>query len=373
MNRRFAFLLALLFPFALAGCPTGGNLGGDDDDSATGDDDDATPPPDDDDATGDDDDDATADDDDATGDDDDATPPEVTIAETFPADAATGIFVGEGLWVEFSGETEADITLATAAGDAHEGNQVWISPTRLALDPTGPLLHSTDYVATVTWGAAGSQTFGFTTSDEGSVPFEQDLVGNTYAFDINSGTILSPQGGEQFLDQLNSALLMTVTAQTDTTIGFRGALALADSDPPEQDFCAETVEFDDPPPIWADPTFQAGPADVPQSFDIPNVGPVDLTFRQMEVSGTFASTNATDVDQIIGGSVYTVVDIRDAGLGIPCAQIGLFVPGIVCQSCPHEPAVDECVIIWATGLTADIVPDLSLLEWAEADFDPTCG
>ena len=372
MTQRFAFLLALLFPFALAGCPTGGNLGGDDDDSGVdGDDDDATPPPDDDDATSDDDD-ATADDDDATGDDDDATAADVTVVETFPADGATGIFVGESLWVEFSGETDAEIALLTAAGEGHAGNGVWLSPTRLAFDPAGPMLHETDYVATVTWGATGSQTFAFTTSDEGSVPFDEDLVGNTYAFDITSGTILSPQGGEQFLDQLNSALLMTVTAQADTTIGFRGALALADSDPPEQDFCAETVEFDDPPPIWADPNFQAGPADVPQTFDVPNIGAVNLTFRQMEVSGTFSSTDGSAVDEIVGGSVYTVVDIRDAGLGLPCSQIGLFVPGIVCQPCPHDLAANECVIIWATGLTADLVPGLSLLEWTAADFDPSC-
>ncbi len=76
--RPIATLLALLFPLALAGCPSIRPVPGDDDDDDSAVDDDDTV--DDDDATADDDDsaadddDATSDDDDATADDDDATP-----------------------------------------------------------------------------------------------------------------------------------------------------------------------------------------------------------------------------------------------------------------------------------------------------------
>ncbi len=77
MPRSLALLLALLFPVALAGCPT--STPADDDDSGAADDDD---------------DDAADDDDDAACDDDDATPQDDCTLEPCAATADTGVVGG---------------------------------------------------------------------------------------------------------------------------------------------------------------------------------------------------------------------------------------------------------------------------------------
>ena len=377
MIQRLTLLLALFFAFSLFGCPQGGGSLGDDDDSAddddsgADDDDDATPT-DDDDATPTDDDDVMDDDD--TTDDDDATPEPVTILSTSPVDGAVDVFIGDPISVLFSGETDGTITVADAAGLDVPGTLTWLNATTLGFNANGLLGAETAYTATVSWGMADTADFSFTTSDVGSVPFGEDLTGKTFAFDIASGTVLSPEGGEQFLGQLNNALLMGVTEQSATGISFIGGLAADETDPPEQDFCTPSVDFsENGPAVWNDPNFSAGPADVPQTFDIPNLGALDLTFHDMQVSGTFDSSDGTEVDMIVGASVYTYVDIRDTGLGTPCSQLGIFVPGLVCQPCPQDPSANECVVIWTVGLDAELVPDLTMIPWTQADADATDG
>ncbi len=365
MLRRLILLLALSFAFVLAGCPQGGGSLGDDDDSATTDDDDATPP---------DDDDTAADDDDTAADDDDATPPPVTLVSTSPADTATDVYIGDALQAVFSGETDATITLADADGADVPGVNTWLNLTTLAFNPAGLLTTETVYTATVAWGVDDTASWSFTTSAVGGTPFEEDLTGKTFAFDITSGTVLSPEGGEQFLGQLNTALLMGVTGQTDTEISFVGGLAAEGTEPPEQDLCTPSVDFSqNGNPTWNDPNFSAGPADVPQSFDIPNLGPVDLTFHDMEISGTFASSDGVEVDSIVGASVYTYIDIRDTNFGVPCSQIGLLVPGLVCQPCPLDTSANECIVIWTVGVEADLVPDLTMVPWTQDDVDANAG
>ena len=346
MTQRLTLLLALLFAFSLFGCPQGGGgLGGDDDD-----------------------------DDDTTADDDDATPEPVTLLSTSPADGAADVFIGDPISVVFSGPTDATITLADAAGLAVPGTLTWLNMTTLGFNANGLLIAETDYTATVAWGLSDTADFSFTTTDVGSVPFGEDLTGKTFAFDITSGTVLSPEGGEQFLDQLNNALLMGVSEQTTSNISFIGGLAADNTDPPEQDFCSPSVDFsENGSPVWNDPNFSAGPADVPQTFDIPNLGALDLTFHDMQVSGTFDSSTGAEVDMIVGASVYTYVDIRDTGLGTPCSQLGIFVPGLVCQPCPLETSAIECIVIWTVGLDAELVPNLTMIPWTQADVDVTDG
>ena len=142
-----------------------------DDDDTADDDDDITPPDDD-------------DDDDATADDDDATSAPATVVDVHPDDGTTDHYVHEAVWVDFSAAAEdAEISLADADGGAVDGDPIWLSETRLALNFDG-LSFSTHYTATVTWaGGAETHSWEFDTSTVGETATEADLVGNTYAYD----------------------------------------------------------------------------------------------------------------------------------------------------------------------------------------------
>ncbi len=364
-------LLALSLSVFLIGCPTGG--GSLDDDDATGDDDDdITPPTDDDDAAGDDDD---------AADDDDTTPEIASIAAVHPEDGTLDHFVGEDLWVDFDIEPEeAEVTLADDAGTPVEGENRWLFGTRLAFDPDLNLAHGGTYTATVTWpGKAKDQTHSwtFTTSTLGDTPVEVTLVGNTYAYDLSESTVVAPTGGDALLEQFNATFLQGVTVHTDTEIAFIGALAAAESDPPVQDVCSQSVDLNEKQPaVWVDPYFLAGPADLDQTLSLPDpVGTVDITFRDVEVSGLFNSSLGDGVvDQILEGTFSAVVDVRDAGFGDACDLLKNFVAGLTCVTCPHDPASDQCVIFDLIDLEASLVDGLELITVTQEDIDanPAC-
>ena len=228
------------------------------------------------------------------------------------------------------------------------------------------------YTATVVWNDADPQThtWSFSTSDVGSEPVDADLVGNTYAYDLTSGTVVAPAGGDALLGQFNATFLQTVTAQTDTEISFLAGIAAADTAPPEQDFCSPSINLNEKQPaVWADPYFQAGPADIPQTLDIPGFGVLDVLFRDVAVSGVFASSDGSAVDLVVEGTFDATVDVRDAGLGDVCDQLGLLVPGLTCITCPHDPSSQQCIIFNLIDLQAELVPGLTLIEWSQKDVD----
>ena len=377
MIRSSLSLLALLLALGLflLGCPQGAGGLDDDDSSGADDDDDAV---DDDDAA--DDDDATDDDDITPEDDDDATPPVPEVTAVHPPNGTPDHFIHENLWVDFDVVgAEATVTLADAAGLDIPGEQVWVAETRLSFNPTAPLTYGTHYVASVTWLAGEADdvhTWEFDTSTDGDTPTGADLVGKTFAYDLNAGQVVAPLGGEQLLAQFAGVFLQGVVSQTATEIGFLAAVDTDGGEPPEQDMCLESINLDEQQATtWQDPFFEAGPADVPQTLNIPGFGILDMTFRDVVVSGLFtASTFGGDVDSITEGTFSTVIDIRDAGMGDVCAKLGLFLPGLVCLPCPHELTAEQCVFFDIIDLPAAEVPLLTLVEVTTTDIEanPDC-
>ena len=383
------FVLLLSLPLALLSCvpPSLGDDDdsgqGDDDDSVVGDDDDATPEGDDD--TGDDD----------TGDDDDVVDL-VTIVGGYPAPGSVDVFVGTVLWVDFSGPTEAAPSLATAAGTPVSGQMTWSSATRMVFTPDSSLEFSTSYTASVTW-TDGSDSMEFSTSDVGSAPVDVDMTGSTYAWDMGTGAVVSPQGGEALLGGGGDFTLLTgIMGQHPGHLDLIGSLADTEGATPAQDLCVATAELseawagddddsagddDDSAPApsggnWNDPNFSAGPANLLQRVPNPLTGAeMELTLYDSVFGGTFVASSTGSVPPaIVGGTFSAHIDMRDTGMGFPCSQMSAFLEGLTCLSCPHDPGAEECVLVWIVDVTADLVPGLTMVprSQAEIDADTTC-
>ena len=402
MSRFPHYLVSLLFclPLIVVGCVP--SL--DDDDSSVSDDDDSTP--------SDDDDSTPSDDDDSTpSDDDDDVSTDVTIVGSYPEAGATDVFVGTTLFVDFSGPTSATPTLTGPGGSTVSFSTFWPSPTRIVVTPDSPLEFSSTYAASIVW-TDGDDSMEFTTSDVGSTPVDMDLTGATYAWNVGSGAIVSPQGGEMLLGAGGDFVLLTgITAQNGSDLDLIGGLANTESTIPSQDMCVPTSELsggagaagddddsagddddsagddddsagDDDDSAgahgegnWNDPSFVAGPANLQQRVPNPISGvEMELTLYDATFSGTFvASTDGSLPPAIVGGTFSSHIDMRDIDMGpnvsFTCSELSQFMDGIACTSCPHDPTAEECVLVWVVDVTADLIPGLTMVPRSQEVID----
>ncbi len=400
MSRMLA-VLVLLLPLLMFAC--GPSLGddddssaSDDDDSVAGDDDDSTP------ADDDDDDSTPADDDDST------SAALVEIVSVYPESGATEVFVGTSIVVDFSGPTQATPSLSGPGDVAVPFATSWVSTTRMVVTPAESLDYSTTYDASVTW-TDGTDDMEFTTSDVGSVPVNQDLTGTTYAWNIGSGNVISPEGDELLLGAAGDFVLLTgVTAQSANNLGLIGGLADTSGAVLAQDLCIPTAELSEaegfvgddddsagddddsagddddsagddddsaagdlPPGNWNDPAFVAGPANLLQRVPNPLTGAaMELTLYDATFGGTFVASSAgSPPGSIAGGSFSAYVDLRDAAMGFSCVQIAQFAAGIDCIACAHDPAAQECVQLWVIDVTAELVPGVTMVPRSQETID----
>ena len=312
-----------------------------------------------------DDDDTVADDDDVAPDDDDDVPGPALVG-LHPPDGTVDHFVHEILWADFDLQAgDPTIMLVDEDGAAVDGAGMWVSNTRFTFDPTDALRYESHYVATISWSGWAERevhTWEFDTSALSDTPTDADLVGSTFAFDLNDGDVVAPAGGAALLGGFEGLMLGGVVTQTATELDLIVGIDLDGGDPPVQDLCFETIELDEQQPtVWEDPFFLAGPGDIPLSIDLGFGGPSDLLFRDAMVSGIFASsTGGGPVDTISEAALDTILDLRDAGL--TCTIASLFIDDLTCIDCPHDPSVAECVAFVIIDMPANLVPGLTLVE-----------
>ena len=367
---RLWWILSLLLLSLVVGCGDGGGTLGDDDDSAADDDDD-------DDTTGDDDDSVTDDDDDdSVGDDDDAVEVASVVA-VHPQDGTPDHYIGESLRVDFDLAAEDAVVLLTTgnddSGEVIGGEQLWLTETRLRFSPTGLLEPNTAYTAVVTW-AEGAETYswGFTTGDTGSIPVAADMVGNTYSLAVADGTVVAPAGAEDLLGQFDATFLLGVVSQSATELELLGSTA-GEGGMLDQNLCLPTFDLSEKAPtLWTDPYFAGGPTDFSQTLDIPNLGALPLTFRDLEMTGVFVSSDGVTVDEIVEATFAAYVNIQE--LGLDCSLLAGFVPGLACSACPNDPSSNQCVVFDVIDIPGFLVPDVTLVERTEQDIkdDPNC-
>lgn len=196
-------------------------------------------------------------------------------------------------------------------------------------------------------------------------PDEAVLEGKTYAIDLTQANFEDPPGiGGILGDQLTTPILLGVVAVTGVSLETIGAIGVAEADPAEQEFCAETLDFPDADYSGA-PGFQIGPADLAL-----NVAGYDITIDDLLVSGIFADDGSEFHDGVFEGYIDTrpLVPLYDptADEDAICVLVGYL--GASCVACSSDGG-EFCLHMLANEITAYEVEDLTLAPVAGADCD----
>ncbi len=320
---------------------------------------------DDDDATADDD--TTGADDDATGDDDTPADDDTTtgncpiIAETSPANGATGVFSGLEISVTWNLAPSDSVTFSLT--DEGSGSNVSGTTSMSAngrsffFDPDSALDPSWPYSFSVDWGCGAAGPISFTTGSFGEeITDPTELIGRSWSVDFASGLWVEPPGiGSLLASQVEGLeLVFSVLPQSDFSMSpgeLHLAGSLTDAGGASQDLCERSLDF-----TFGDDGIYGTADDVPAAFWNPDVvaeiGTFDmatptalLTLHEVVVTGTWSA----ELEATAGGQVVGILDTRplaalldvdgDEGalcelvvetVGVPCIQCGLPDPGPFC-------------------------------------------
>lgn len=149
--------------------------------------------------------------------------------------------------------------------------------------------------------APGLETDSETDSDPVVDTDEGPLVGKTYAIDLSTGRVVSPEGLGDLLGPFMTRLLFGVEGQGADALWTVGAMAVLDSEPVEQDLCLETVAFPEAD-FSADPAFQidaTGTATRAYFLGVP------ILLDDLRLSGTFSADGGAIEGMRIVASVET--------------------------------------------------------------------
>lgn len=270
-------------------------------------------------------------DDTATGGDDtgDSNACSTTIKSTIPAADAVNAYYRANIEFELS----APDATAQIVTDIPGSQTVSADGLRVIWVLDAPLSPSTAYSATLNY-CGGSATINFTTSELGNpVTDVAGLVGNSYVVDLGGARIVEPPGiGKVLSAYLTTDILIGVTSVSDDKIQMIGAIAVEDSNPPQQDYCDPTIAF--PEADFIDSCYFAiGPQDTTFS-----VAGYDIDIQALVLNGTISP----DGSYFDGGTLSGTIDTRPlaALLGDPkdtgaiCDLAVNF--GATCEACPAD-------------------------------------
>ena len=211
---------------------------------------------------------------------------DATIESTYPILNAADVYYRDNLKVNFSEEgIDATLTLTDSSGTQVSGSGT-TEGSQFTFTPNEPLTPSSSYRASVQYcGSEEPVVIDFTTSSFGTplTNGNSDLLGKTFAVDLESGVVLEPAGvGELLRSLLSNTFLINVFETSDSTISVLSALSYANS--LEQNFCVPTLN--DFPLIDVSQTpFFSLKADTLQL----NVAAYNTKVYDFTVEGTFAS------------------------------------------------------------------------------------
>lgn len=166
-----------------------------------------------------------------------------TIESTYPILNAADVYYRDSLKVNFSEEDiDATLTLTDSSGAEVSGTGT-VEGTQFTFTPAAPLAPSETYRASVEYcGSEEPVVIDFTTSSFGTplTNGNSDLMGKTFAVDLESGVVLEPAGvGELLRSFLSNTFLINVFETAPETISVLSALSYANS--LEQNFCVPTL------------------------------------------------------------------------------------------------------------------------------------
>ncbi|MBN2798304.1 MAG: Ig-like domain-containing protein [Deltaproteobacteria bacterium] len=281
---------------------------------------------------------------------------DISVASTFPAADATGVYYRTTVEATFS-EVDDTATMTVTGPDGEvAGTTMWIDET-LVFTPNAPLAASTSYTMNIHF-SCGDPTVSFTTSEVGTALEASALLEKTYNLDLASGRFIKPEGVGSILGQYmaDTVILLGVQGSDATTINMMGAMGVDGADPAEQDACVPTIPF----PVadfTANPYFEVGPETTTLT-----VSSYSVTIEDLFVSGAFAP----DGSYIAGATLAGIIDTRplvplvdpEGAPGTICDLAGAM--GISCEECGDgEP---YCLSIEVDSMSAAQVAGLTLVQ-----------
>ncbi|MES2644845.1 MAG: Ig-like domain-containing protein [Myxococcota bacterium] len=252
---------------------------------------------------------------------------EVTVKETVPASAATGVYYRAAVEFHLSSPDPLATVSASFAGvqsTSTDGTIVYYTP-------SAPLGQNTAYTATLA-SCAGDTEVAFTTSADGApLADESTLLNRTWSFDLAAARIVSPEGMSLVLSSVpQQPLLIGVVSIDSGTLDLIEAGSIANAETQTQDYCLATTDL--PGADFSESPYFHLTAPVATV----SVGGAPVTVSDMVITGTFAA----DGTYIAGGTLSGTLDTRGMGVlvgdeGNPSAACDLMVQaGIRCGDCP---------------------------------------
>lgn len=281
-------------------------------------------------------------------------PCSIVVEGTLPADGSAEAYYRGPFEFQLSAPDPTAVASASFAGTSSrsEDNTVVYYTPDAPLEPGQAYSVDLDY-------CGGSDALAFSTSALGT-PLDTDLVGRTWAFDLASARIVTPEGMAAVLNMFPAEpLLLGVVAASDTELTIIEGTGFLDAI--DQDYCAATTEL--PPGDFSEqPYFSV----VAETAGV-QVSGVPVTVRNVTITGTFAA----DGSEVGGGTLSSILDTRPLAPLVGGTEPGsacevMISLGIVCEPCPTD-SEPYCVTLIADQITAPEVPGVTVAPIAGTD------
>jgi hypothetical protein len=310
----------------------------------------------------------------------------VAIRPLLPANDATDVDYRTPFAVEFTADEHATAVFALHDADGADvplGPVSWSTNGKQAsFAATAPLTPATAYTLDVTTSCTCDTPtpIRFTTSATGTpVGDPAAFLGQTYAIDLATATILEPAGVDSLLGALLEDLDQTLAVVPDELgedgkLSFYGGLAADDG---SQDACTPTLEFPQAAD-FEDPYFAIA---APDGITL-DVAGVEITLLALDLSGSFSPDASAIEGLTLAGRIDTraLVDVLGDNLGgatgddAVCNLVGTFTNNAVqCSDCGdgHTP---YCLELVAANLVADAVDwDLEVITAEQVAANEACA
>jgi hypothetical protein len=285
----------------------------------------------------------------------------------YPENGSSGVYYRSVIEIAFGWEqSHATVDLSTDDVPV-DGTVTFDASGEVAtFEPTAPLLPSTTYVVTSTFGLGESARATWTTSATGAPVDAEALVGGVYALDLFSGRWISPAGAGDLLPALLGgaplAVLLSPSAWDGSALTMTSAAAQADG--VTQDACTESTVLSTSADFSANPEVAVEGSSVP----IPVAG-AQFVVDALQLTGAVTP----DRDAIEGVAVAGTLDLRDAAVPNypdPCELVAI--AGIACEPC--SDGAMACLPIQTDSMVARRVSTAGLvpIDAAAIAANPTC-
>ena len=242
-----------------------------------------------------------------------------------PNDQAVDVLYRTPIEVELL-EAETSAQLKLFQGDGEIAGESTLSNNVLSFTPQSPLLSNTSYSLEVHYCTDQIYSSSFTTGALGT-PVETDLTGQTYVFDLRSGTWNKPVGAGALLSSFISAdMLFGIEQHNDSTLA--PLITVSEEDSLDQDMCFPTIGGVIDVNFTQNPFFEIEPVDV----NI-NISGYPLNVQQFQLSGIFQPDGLSYEH----GHIFGYIDARtlEAVTSFTAPQICSLLEGLgsACESC----------------------------------------